>query len=286
MQAEESAKIWCVPHLNGLPLLRATFITYAFKRHAHDYFVIGMIEEGVQKFACQRHSYITPPTGIIVINPGEAHTGEAAAPSGFRYRAFYPEAEVLRQISSEVKECNQDIPSFASPVVQDAFLFEQIRRFHLSLEGEATLLEHESRYLWVLAQLIIRHSDTHPSIHPIKRERREIKRIRAYIEARYAEDIKLHDLATLVHWSPYYLLRVFKAETGLTPHAFVETVRIRAAQRLLKTGLSIAQTAYDTGFSSQSHFTTTFKGLIGVTPGHYAKEVNFLKDDSPPEALL
>ncbi len=42
-QAGETAHIWSVPHLNNLSLLRANFITYAFKRHMHDYFVIGMI---------------------------------------------------------------------------------------------------------------------------------------------------------------------------------------------------------------------------------------------------
>src|SRR5262245_6844974 len=80
-QPGESAHIWQVSHLSHLSLLRANFITYAFKRHMHDYFVIGMVEEGLRKFSYQRSQYVTPPTGLIVINPGEAHTGEAAVPS-------------------------------------------------------------------------------------------------------------------------------------------------------------------------------------------------------------
>src|SRR5689334_14081972 len=99
MLPKENATLWSVPHLNGLTLLRASFVTYAFKRHAHDYFVIGMIEAGVQKFSYQRDLFVTPPTGLIIINPGEAHTGEAAVSSGFRYRALYPEPETLRQIA-------------------------------------------------------------------------------------------------------------------------------------------------------------------------------------------
>ena len=283
MPSEESAKLWSVPHLNGLTLLRAAIVTYSFKRHMHDYFVIGMIEAGVQKFSYQRDVFVTPPTGLIIINPGEAHTGEAAVPSGFRYRALYPEPETLQLIASQIKGRPHDIPFFSQPVIHDAALFKDIYRLHRTLESSGSALEQESLYLESLAHLVIRHADTHPRAKPVGRERHEIKRVCAYLEENYAEDIKLADLADLVHWNPFYLLRVFRSETGLPPHAYLETVRIREGQRLLKHGISLADTAYQTGFSSQSHFTTTFKRLIGVTPGHYAQQVNILKDSRQHE---
>ena len=271
LQAGEHAHIWSVAPLRNLSLLRATFITYAFKRHMHDYFVIGMIEAGMQKFDMQYQHYITPPTGLIVINPGEPHTGEAAIPQGFGYRALYPEAEVLQQIASEIKERWQDIPFFAQPVIHDPALFAEIHSLHIALEQARSTLEYESRYLHALARLIQRHADTRPSAKRVKREKAEVKRLRGYIEERCAEDITLDDLARLVNWSPFYLLRVFRREVGLPPHAYLETIRIREAQRLLQLRTPLVDVAYAMGFSSQSHFTTTFKRLIGVTPGQYAK---------------
>jgi AraC-like DNA-binding protein len=281
----ESAKIWFVPHLNNLSLLRATFVTYSFKRHTHDYFVVAMVEAGLQKFSYRREEHITPPTGIIVINPGEVHTGEAGVPSGFRYRAMYPETEVLRQIASEIKGSPHDIPFFGQPVIHDAVLSTQLRSLHQALEEPRSALEHESRYLWALAQLIRRHADTRPYLRPVRREREEVRRIRRYIEERYAEDIKLDDLAGLVNWNPFHLLRVFRGEMGLPPHAYLENIRVRRAQHLLRGGMPIIEAAYETGFSSQSHFTTTFKRLIGVTPGQYAKEVKILKDSAQHPVL-
>ncbi len=273
---QEKAELWCVPHLHDLRLLKANFITYAFKRHMHDYFVIGMIEAGVQKFAHGRDQYVTRPSGLIVINPGEAHTGEAAIPAGFRYRALYPEVEVFQQLASEIKGRNGGIPFFTRPVIEDAALFEEIRGLHVTLEGATTVLEHESRYLWALAQLILRHADSRPQARPVRREKQEVRRIRRYIEANFAQDIKLDELADLVHWSPFYLLRAFRAEVGLPPHAYLENMRVREAQRLLRGAKTIAEVSYETGFSSQSHFTTTFKNLIGVTPGQYARQVHLL----------
>lgn len=244
----------------------------------HDYFVIGMVEAGVQKFDYRRDQHITLPTGSIVLNPGEPHTGESAIPSGFRYRALYPEAYVLQQVASEIQGRSQQIPFFSQPVIHDSVLFEHMRNLHATLETATSTLEHESRYLWTLAQLVIRHADSRFHASALKSERSEIRKIRAHIEERYAEDIKLADLATLVHWSPFYLLRAFRKEVGIPPHAYLESIRVRRAQDLLKNGLPIAEAAYATGFSSQSHLTTTFKRFIGVTPGQYAKEVNFLKD--------
>lgn len=283
---KEKAELWCVPHLNDLRLLRANFVTYSFKRHMHDYFVIGMIEAGVQRFAHGRDQYVTPPSGLIVINPGEPHTGEAAVPAGFQYRAFYPEPAVLQQIASEIKGRPQDVPFFSQPVIHDVDLYEEIHALHLMLQGATTILEQESRYMVALAHLVMRHAGSRLTAPSVAREKHEVTRIRHYIEEHYAEDIKLADLADLVHWSPFYLLRAFRAEVGLPPHAYLENVRIREAQRLLKAGWSIARASYETGFSSQSHFTTTFKYLIGVTPGQYAKQVNILKDNSTAEPLI
>ncbi|NJM07352.1 helix-turn-helix domain-containing protein, partial [Candidatus Gracilibacteria bacterium] len=46
-------------------------------------------------------------------------------------------------------------------------------------------------------------------------------------------------------------------------------LRIRHAQQLIAAGLPLAEVAYAVGYSSQSHFTTRFRRIIGVTPGRY-----------------
>ncbi len=58
----------------------------------------------------------------------------------------------------------------------------------------------------------------------------------------------------------------------MPPHAYLENVRIRQAERLIRSGLSLADVAVHVGFSSQSHMTRSFKKIIGVTPGQYARD--------------
>jgi AraC-like DNA-binding protein len=105
------------------------------------------------------------------------------------------------------------------------------------------------------------------------REKHAIRQARQYIEGHFAENVSLQALAQHVSLSPYYLLRAFRAEVGMPPYAYLESVRIRHTQRLIKAGLPLAEVAAEVGFSSQSHMTRQFKKIIGVTPGQYAQHV-------------
>ena len=66
-------------------------------------------------------------------------------------------------------------------------------------------------------------------------------------------------------------MRVFRAETGLTPHAYVVDVRVRRARELLRAGVSPAAAAGLVGFADQAHLTRAFKARLGVTPGAYRR---------------
>jgi AraC-like DNA-binding protein len=275
-QLQDHARIWQVEQLDQLQMLHATIVKYAFKRHTHDYYVIGLVERGLQRFNLERQTFYTPPTGLIVIYPGELHTGEAATENGFRYRALYPSAEIMTEIAAEVLDRPAGLPQFGASVLNDSTVFDHFWRLHQLSESPNTApLELESRYRWSLAQLILRHAERTPSIQRVHRESVESQRVKAYLEENYAEPIRLAELAALVNRSKFHLLRLFKDEVGVPPHVYLENVRIREAQRLLHQRIPIIDVAYRTGFSSQSHLTTSFKRVIGVTPKQYAEMAIF-----------
>jgi AraC family transcriptional regulator len=87
------------------------------------------------------------------------------------------------------------------------------------------------------------------------------------IEARLAEPLRLSELASAVGMSPVHFARVFRRETGLTPARWIMRRRTERAVELIRTTkLSLAEIAYATGFSSQSHMTRAVRALTGATP--------------------
>ncbi|PYX26303.1 MAG: hypothetical protein DMG82_02215 [Acidobacteria bacterium] len=69
--------------------------------------------------------------------------------------------------------------------------------------------------------------------------------------------------------SPFHIARAFSQATGLPPHAYLESLRMRRARELLRSGISVVETALAVGYPDQSHFTHRFRRHTGFTPGQY-----------------
>jgi AraC-like DNA-binding protein len=268
--SHERVKFWHAQELDKLELLHATYITHAFARHTHDGFAIGIIEQGAEGFYYRGAEYIAPAGSVVVINPGEVHTGQAVTKAGWTYRMLYPAIPLVQKAMVEITGRPTDIPNFPEPVIQDEYLGQLIRQLHLVLEDPATpALERESHFVSTLVQLINRHATRSPDLRPAGREHQAVRRVREYLEAHYAENVLLDQLAVIADLSPFHLLRTFRAETGLPPHAYLTQVRVERAKALLAQGWPAAQVAFETGFADQSHLTKRFKGIVGVAPGQY-----------------
>lgn len=88
-----------------------------------------------------------------------------------------------------------------------------------------------------------------------------------YIHASLHCDLSLTDMAAIIGISPYHFSRLFKQSTSLSPYQYVIQCRLEKAKELLQhSTLTIAQIAYTTGFSNQSHFTQQFKRQYQITP--------------------
>lgn len=273
MHTQEWTKIAHHPRLD-VELLHAYYVQHAYPRHSHDYYVISLIERGRQSFTHQGTKHRTPPGGLILINPGAVHTGEAADTQGFELRALYPSLSLMQTAAHELTG-HRDLPFFKEVLIDHQWATNSVSSLHQAILEGAGMLESESRLLWMMTQLIKRYADIGSSEGHLGKEKRAVRQVRHYIEEHFAENVSLPMLAQHVSLSPYYLLRAFRAEVGMPPYAYLESVRIRHTQRLIKAGKPLAEVAAAAGFSSQSHMTRLFKKIIGVTPGQYAQHVRY-----------
>lgn len=99
---------------------------------------------------------------------------------------------------------------------------------------------------------------------------RKLARVLDYIDAHYAENITLSDLAAVGCLSRYHFSRLFREATGQSPHSYLTKRRVRAAMdELVRDRASMAEIAQATGFGSQANFIRVFQKATGITPGRF-----------------
>ncbi|MBE5840783.1 MAG: helix-turn-helix transcriptional regulator [Butyrivibrio sp.] len=92
----------------------------------------------------------------------------------------------------------------------------------------------------------------------------------AFISDNLDKELSIEELAKKANLSPFYFSRIFKKETGFTPHDYIITSKIdHAKYLLLNTSLSSKDICYQLGFGNESSFCATFKKKTGKTPREY-----------------
>ncbi len=100
----------------------------------------------------------------------------------------------------------------------------------------------------------------------------DLEKILVYIQENLMNNITVKSLATFSSISQYHFIRVFKSNTGYTPHEYIISSRINLAKRMLRsTHQSINYIANCCGFSSNSSFSVCFKRVTGMSPVMYRK---------------
>lgn len=257
------------PRYKGLTLLNGKYVNHHFSPHFHEEYAIGVIQAGVQKARIGRHANVIMPAGsVVIINPGDVHTGQPADENGWVYSMIYIPVEIIRDKCRHFGSLCHD-PLFPNPAFFDTLLAERILALHkLLAESSPLLLKEDVLFAEAIDRLMpysIKSAETCKS----RQENLLIKKAIDYIDTNFAENIRLEDLSRLVDLSPFHFLRQFKQTIGVTPHVYLVHTRLRHARRRLLAGDPPAVIAIETGFSDQSHFTRLLRRFSGVTPGGF-----------------
>ncbi|MEM8546372.1 MAG: AraC family transcriptional regulator [Cyanobacteria bacterium P01_H01_bin.119] len=274
-RSTEFAHLW-MPHFGGLELFQAHLCGYAFDKHFHDAYTIGLNETGLGQSLFRGSLIDSPPGSFKLLNPGEVHTGQAANDRGWGFRNFYISPSLMASLLAQLEQADQSLPVFGAPVVHNPRLRSLFWQTFQALNESSPLLTQQSLLLALMSQLLQHHSVTAP-LKPAGQESQAVALVRAYLEEHYAENVSIATLSQLSNLSSYYLIRSFRRQWGLPPHRYQQQIRLLKAKQALQTSQSLAEIAITTGFFDQSHFTRSFKRVFGVTPGQY-RQRNSVQD--------
>ncbi len=242
-----------------------------YKSHSHTTFSIGAVDQGQSCFSSYLHTTVNIESGSIVSIPANIeHSCNPLPHQTWSYQMMHLDLDWLNQLLEESLTdivCQQR-PKLKPEIIKNPEIYQQFCFLNDSLfDSERTILEKEQTLVETLSQIIF------PSL--------QLKRLdeKNYLEqhlknlvdilSRHEHFLSLEQLSRQSGISRYAVIRLFKRNFGLTPHAFQLNLRINQARERLKQGKTVAGIAYDLGFSDQSHFHRVFKSLTGVTPKQY-----------------
>jgi len=129
-------------------------------------------------------------------------------------------------------------------------------------DAALNLLKIFARHLSLAAeQIALSQKNTEPKM---------IQKARRFIEERHADEITLKDVARAVSTSTFHFCKLFKRATGLTFTEHLSMVRVMRAKTLLSNPeLRVSEIAFQSGFTSLTHFNRVFKKTTGHSPSEF-----------------
>lgn len=257
-------------HRPGIELYRADLAHVAFAPHAHDAYGIGAIAGGVERLRYRGSEHLAPAGSLILMHPGEMHTGAPASPERWRYAMLYLDREVLPEL------LGRPLPAGSHLDFAAVFPHDPARAARLVAGLDTLWTAHEplafDSLLASLAEscLLPHLRGARPTPRPADPR---LARVADYVDAHLGESLTVDALARQAGLSPYHFLRAFRASTGSTPHEYVMARRVAAAKRALAAGMAPAHAAALHGFADQSHLNRWLYRTHGTTPGRYRRQV-------------
>lgn len=236
---------------------------YHLQRSSYDSFLVMLVKKGEFYVSCAGETqYIAKEGQIVVLDCYVPHSYGTTRGGDLLW--LHLDGPVARQYY-------ELIIASGSPILtlKDTFQFEKYlnRIYQLFKSGTTARDAFLSQYITtLLTELLVGQTVT--SGHSQQSD--VIEETVAYINEHLTENLSLDFLAKRASLSPYYFTRLFKKETGFTPHEYLIAARINTAKFLLKnTTTSVKEICFCTGFSNESSFCTTFKKWVKQTPTDY-----------------
>ena len=270
----ETVRIWRAPDESRILVMAGWTRSYAVEPRGE--YIFGVTAGAPMRARRGGERHLVPPGQLLAFDPSAAHTGSPADGRAWFARLIVVEVGDLAVLAGDHESPHLPVGvCIPDPMLDDPGLTAGFVRLHRALDGPATRLERDVRLAEWLHR-VVASSGAHQIPRPGRTpsDERALRLARDYLAGRPEHHAGLDELASAAGIGKFRLVRLFREQTGLPPHAFQIAHRIRRARRLLEAGLPIASVAASTGFADQSHLHRHFQRSLGITPLTYQRSVS------------
>jgi len=179
---------------------------------------------------------------------------------GCRHDANHPDSNLIASLRQDALD-DDELPIFDREAIplDLSFAFER-----------ALAAEDAERFESLVFEIFSVTSNRSGGSKGRSRGRIRMQRVKRFIEEYAFEDLTLRDIAASVSLSPFTCLRQLKSFTGMTPHAYVNRLRIQRARELLRSSkLEVAEIGRLVGITDPCYFSRWFVKETGVRPSKF-----------------
>ena len=220
--------------------------------------------------------FVADPGFATIYNPGQPYRRHPISPEGDLSDWLGVSERLARDAVKRFDPHDADHPEplrhFGANVPSETYLAQRRLFARLSASGVEPM-EAEEQALEIIVAVLRSAYFTSSRGREVAMPRRGRARrdlaesAKAAMLARLFENASVCDVARDVDVSPFHLCRSFRAETGMTLHAYRRDIRLRTALGLTDSYRgNLSALALRAGFYSHSHFTTAFRRAFGVSP--------------------
>jgi len=235
---------------------------YHLTRNSFDSFLLMYITSGECTVVTSGKHYIATSGQLVFIDCYQAH--EYYSSTGWKCLWIHFDGELAREYYSTITASSGPVIILSRP-----YAIEGIMKKILNIFTENRIVKEAliSGYITgILTELLVFISE----VNAVSGNSNIIDSVTAYINEHPSEDLSLTRLSSVANLSPYYFARIFKKETGKTPHEYVMSSRINSAKFYLKTSRdSIEEIGLSLGFPTASSFCSSFRKHLGISPLKY-----------------
>jgi AraC-like DNA-binding protein len=249
------------PGIAGIrEVFHARFANHAYPKHTHDVWTLFIVDDGAIRYDLESRAGGAETSTVSILPPHVAHDGRAADARGFAKRVLYLETSVIDAALTGA--------AVDDPILHAAGLRSRVAALHDVLICGDRALEAETRLAFIAES--IRSALGAADDGGIERPTDELaEQLRAYLDSRLFEPIRIADAASDLGASPTQLARSFSATFRIAPHTYVLGRRLEAARARILDGVPLAEVAAEVGFYDQAHLSRHFTRFIATTPGRF-----------------
>lgn len=250
--------------------------------HYHDVYEIYYLLDGRRNYFIQNRTYPVVKGDIVLINVGDIHKTMSSHNASHERILIYFQKEFVAPVVHEGEDINlldcfmRDQKVLHLRVSEQAFVQSiLLKMVDESKRKQKGYMTYQRVLLTELLLFINRHMEQYDQDGGAYSSQlhKKMSDVALYLMENYMNKLSLKLVADRFYISPCHLSRAFKKTTGFTFIEYLNSVRIKEAQKLLKeTKKSVMEISEMTGFDSQTHFGRVFKGITGMSPLQYRKQ--------------